>query len=380
LEPTPAQEQVMLRFAGARRWVWNWALEQRKQHYAETGKALSVTHLCKRLTCFKHTEEGAWLTEIHSQLPQQAVRDLERAFVNFFERRAGFPRFKKKRTDRARFRLPQGIQLSNGCVVLPSIGAVRIRQSRKPMGTIKSATCKLDAAGHWFVTLVEHVPVQPIQGPLLDPARVVGLDRGLKDLIVASDGQRVAAPRWYRQSERNLKRASRAVSRAQRGSAGRQAAQRRLALVHQKVRNRRADSLHKLTTRLVHEYDGFCIETFSTKALARTKLAKSVLDASLGELERQLRYKAEWAGKPVVGIDRWYPSSKTCSGCGWQLDKLLLATRSWACPSCGVVQDRDLNAARNIRAEGLKLLAAGHADKQNARGAVVRPATGRRAA
>jgi putative transposase len=133
---------------------------------------------------------------------------------------------------------------------------VKIRQSREPIGTLRSATCKRDAAGHWFVTLM-HVSAEPVQLTLVDPASVVGLDRGLKVLIVGNDGQRVAAPPWYRQSERKLKRANRAVSRAQKGSAGRQTARHRLALVHQKVRNRRADFLHKLTTRLVHEYEGF---------------------------------------------------------------------------------------------------------------------------
>ena len=187
------------------------------------------------------------------------------------------------------------------------------------------------------------------------------------------------APRWYRQRERKLKRASRTLSRTQPSSRRRQKARQRLARVHEQIRHRRADFLHKLTTRLVQTYDGSCLEDLSTRGLARTKLAKSVLDAAWGEFGRQLQYKAEWAGKAVVKIDRWYPSSKTCSACGWVRDELPLEARSWSCSGCGVVQDRDLNAAQNIRAEGFRLLAVGHTDKQNARGAALRPATGWRA-
>lgn len=380
LEPTAEQEQALARFAGARRWAWNWALEQRRAHYAETGKTLGTAPLCRQLTELKRQPEYAWLYEINAQLPQQAIRDLDQAFAAFFSKRAAFPRFKSKKTDRQRLRIPQGVRLSKGRIVLPRLGSIKIRQSRAVVGALGGATCKQDATGHWFVTITETLPVDLPATVSANPERVLGLDRGLKDLIVGSDGSRVAAPRWYRMSERRLRRTNKALSRTQKGSRRHQKARHRLALVHQKTANCRADFLHKLTTRLVQQYDGVCIEDLSTLGLARTKLAKSVLDAAWGEFARQLRYKAEWIGKLVVKTDRWYPSSKTCSACGWRLSELPLSVRVWSCPACGVVQDRDLNAALNIRAEGLRMLAAGHADSRNARRAAVRPGTARHAA
>jgi putative transposase len=248
LEPTReqerrrAEERALTRFAGARRWVWNWALEQRKQHYVETGKSLGVSPLCVRLTVLKREPEYAWLREIDSQLLQQAIRDVHCAFTNFFDHRARFPRFKARKRDRARFRIPQRITFSGGCVWLPKIGAIKVRQSRGARGTIKSATCKQDATGHWYITLVEHIPVAPMPPRRIDPEQVIGLDRGLHNLIVSTDGLRVRAPRWYRRSERQLRLASRALSRTQQASHRRRKARRRRALVHQQISNRRSTS------------------------------------------------------------------------------------------------------------------------------------------
>jgi putative transposase len=231
--------------------------------------------------CAQATPEHAWLREVNAQLLQQAIRDLDRAFVAFSNKQARYPRFKSKKRDAARFRIPQRIRIANGCVVLPGLGPVKLRQSREPLGTLKSATCKQDATGRWYVTLVERLALTPPSPSLApNPARVLGVDRGLKDLVVGTDGLRVSAPRWYRQSEHKLRRANRALSRTHLGSRGRQQARQRLALVHQKIRNRRADFLHELTSRLVRGYDGFCLEDLNTRGLARTKLAKSVLDAA----------------------------------------------------------------------------------------------------
>jgi len=210
--------------------------------------------------------------------------------------------------------------------------------------------------------------------PGADPAKVAGIDLGLKDFAVLSDGERVPAPKFYRQGQRKLRKAQRTLSRRKPGSNRRTKAKAKVARLHQKVANQRGDFLHKLTTRLVGNHDGVCIEDLSLKGLVRTKLSKSFADASMGEFRRQLEYKCLWNRKHLAVIDRFYPSSRLCRGCGAINETLTLSDRQWAC-DCGMVHDRDLSAAVNIRGEGLRILAAGHADKQNARGRGVRLAT-----
>jgi putative transposase len=183
----------------------------------------------------------------------------------------------------------------------------------------------------------------------------------------------VAIPQFFRKAERKLRKAQRAFSRREKGSRRRLRAKRNVSLVHRKVANQRKDFVHKFTAGLVAKYDGICIEDLNVKGLAKTKLAKSVLDAAFGETRRQLEYKTVWNRRHLAVIDRWYPSSKTCHVCGAVNTALTLADRSWTCVGCGSVHDRDSNASLNIKAEGLKLLAAGHADSLNAHGAGVRP-------
>jgi len=258
-------------------------------------------------------------------------------------------------------------------VQVPKIGRVRLRLSQPVVGTTKSATFTRNACGHWFVT-----PVAERQAPAVDlsapgPERTVGLDLGLKDAIACSDGTRVAAPRFYRRGERKLRRSQRVLSRREKGSRNRAKARTNVARVHQRVANQRADFLHKLTTSLIKNHEAVCIEDLSVRGLARTKLAKSVLDASLGTLRWQLAYKGRWYGAHVVVVDRFYPSTQLCHDCGHKNDGLSQADRAWVCPHCRVRHDRDLNAALNIRDEGLRLLAAGHAESRNACGGTVRP-------
>lgn len=210
---------------------------------------------------------------------------------------------------------------------------------------------------------------------------MVGIDLGLKDFAVLSDGTRIAPPKFYRKAERKLRRAQRQLSRKQKGSKNRDKARHRLNRVHTKIRNQRQDWLHKLTTELVQKYDGLCIENLNLKGMAKTKLSKLVLDAAPGEFRRQLEYKAVWYRKHLVVIGRYFPSSKLCRECGTIHTALTLSDRVWAC-GCGAVHDRDLNAALNIRAEGIRAIpvAVGHTETQNAWGAAVRPTHGGQAA
>jgi len=288
------------------------------------------------------------------------LADLQRAYVNFFKKRARFPRFKSRKRDTARFRIPQRVLVADGRMYVPKVGSVAIRKSQTVDGDTKSATFKRDMLGNWDVTLVSEFAMPDTALPVPDPHRVIGIDLGLHDFAVLSNGVRVPAPKFFRVAEKRLRKAQRVFSRREKGSKRRLRAKRNVSLVHRRVANQRKDFLHKLTSGLVEKYEGICIEDLSVKGLARTKLAKSILDASFGEFRRQLEYKTVWNRRHLAVIDRWYPSSKTCHTCGAINNALTLADRSWTCV-CGVCHDRDLNAALNI-------LAVGYTDKLNARG------------
>jgi len=372
MQPNVAQAAMLTQFAGARRFVWNWALGRRTTHYKENGAGISAKQLSAELTALKAQPETAWLREMDSQALQQTLKDLDRAYINFFERRARFPRFKARKRDEQRFRIPQRVCVRDSTVIIPKIGAVKIRQSQPIDGSTKSATFKRDATGKWYVSLVTsfEMPDTPLPAP--NPEQVVGLDMGLKDFAVMSDGERVAAPKFYRRRQRKVRRASKAFAHTLKGSNGRTKAKRRLALVHRKTANQRRDFLHKLSTRLVTTHAGLCIEDLSLKGMVRTKLSKSVSDAGLGEFRRMLEYKSLWHRKPLAVINRWYPSSKTCPVCGTIHDALTLSDRVWTCECCETCHDRDLIAAVNIRREGLKqMVAVGHTETQNAGGLAV---------
>ncbi len=374
MEPTQSQGEVLERMAGARRWVWNWGLGRRKEVYEQTKQSLPMAQLSAELTALKKQPETAWLREADSQLLQQALKDLDRAYQAFFGKRTRFPRFKSRKKDEPRFRIPQRVKVEGSKVYVPKVGWVKIRQSQPVDCPIKGATFKRDTEGHWYVTLTAEFEMPDIPLPPANAKKVVGVDLGLKDFAVLSDGTRIAPPKFYRAGERKLRKASKALSRKQKGSKNRDKARRRLNRVHAKVRNQRQDWLHKLTTGLVTRYDGLCIEDLSLKGMARTKLSKSVLDAALGEFRRQVEYKSVWHRKHLGVVNRFFPSSKLCGKCGAINQALTLKDRVWTC-GCGAVHDRDLNAAQNIRAEGMRNIpvAAGHAETQNACGGPVRP-------
>lgn len=341
MRPTATQEAMLFQMAGARRWVFNWALDRRSSYYKVNGKGISAKGLSDELTALKKQSDTEWLKSVDSQLLQQALKDVDRAFQNFFDRRSRYPRFKSRKRDTARFRIPQRVKVESGKVYVPKVGWVKIRRSQDVDCKTKSATFKQDATGKWFVTLTAEFEMPDVA---LQPARteqVVGIDLGLKDFAVLSNGHREAPPKHYRTAQKKLRRAQRKLSRRQKGSKNRDKARQHLARIHQQVRNKRQDFLHKLTTSLAKKHQGICIEDLSLKGMARTKLSKSVLDAGLGEFRRQLEYKAVWHRKHLAVIDRWFPSSKLHMACGTVNDTLTLADRVWTC-ACSEVIDRDL--------------------------------------
>jgi putative transposase len=375
LRPTQAQERVMLRIAGARRFVWNWALARRKAYYAEHGKTISIGQLSMELTALRRASGTTWLADLPRECLQQSLRDLDRAFRNFFEKRARYPRFKSRKRNQPVFRYHDSIRLVGDFLSVPGTGRVRLRLSRPVPEKITGATVKRDATGHWFVILAVAFEMPDVALPAPDPTQVAGVDLGLKDFAVLSDGERVPAPKFYRAAERRLKRAQRVLARRKPGSKRKIMARQVVAKIHRRINEQRGDFLHKLSTNLIRSHDGLCIEDLNVKGLARTKLAKSFNDAAHGEFRRQLEYKSLWNRKHLAIVDRWFPSSRLCGACGETNAVLTLNDRFWSC-GCGETYDRDLNAAVNIRDEGLRLLAGGHPDRRNARGRGIRLSTG----
>lgn len=372
LEPTATQAPKLYQLAGARRFVYNWALARRNEFYKAEGKTIPAAQLSQELTQLKRQEDHLWLKEADSQLLQQALKDVDRAFQNFFARRSKFPKFKSRKVGHFAFRIPQRVKVESSKCYCPKIGWIRIRQSQQIEGETKSATFKRDACGDWFVTLTAEFEMPDTA--LVPPENPIGVDAGLKDFVFLSNGESVPAPRLFRRLEKKLGKAQRVLSRRKAGSNRRTDAKLKVAKVHRKIANCRADFVHKTTTDLVKRFDLIGIEDLNVKGLAKTKLSKSVLDAALGELRRQLEYKTLWNRRYLAVVSRWFPSSRMCRCCGAINDALTLSDRTWPC-DCGVTHDRDHNAALNILNEACRNFAEGHSEKRNARGQNVRLAT-----
>jgi putative transposase len=371
LDPTPEQEQAFRQWAGCRRFVWNWALERKRAVYQESGDSIGYNQLAAELVKLKQQPPTAFLKECDSQALQQTLRDLDRAFINFFQKRARYPKRKRRKRTPHAFRIPQRVTVDGDRVRVPKIGRVKGRLHREMEGTIKSATIKQAAGGYWFVTFVTHFEKEAGE-PTAD--RPAGIDVGLESFATFDDGRKVAWPRFYRQQELKLKRLHRRLSRCRKGSRNRAKARRRLAGGSAKVRNQRHDWLHKRSREIVGDHDTVCIEDLNLKGLVKTKLAKSFSDAAHGNFARMLEYKGLWHDCQIVKVGRFFASTKACHECG-QRQSLSLGERRWVCDRCGAEHDRDVNAARNILREGLQILAAGHAESLNACREAVRLAT-----
>jgi putative transposase len=296
------------------------------------------------------------------------LRDLDKAFVAFFQKRARFPRFKsRKRTPHA-FRIPQNIRVVDSKVSLSKIGLIKARLHREMEGTVKSATVKQEADGHWFVCFVSHLELPDVEPACETP---VGIDVGLESFLTLDNGEKVKPPKFYRKAERKLKRLQRQLSRCQKNSRRRARRKQRLAVYHARARHQRNDWLHKISSEHIRLYDTFCIENLNLRGLVKTKLAKSFLDAALGAFVRMLEYKAVWYNRRIVKVDRFFPSTKMCHCCGHKQD-LELSDRQWTCERCHTLHDRDINAAINLLVEGKRLLALGMWERKNANGENIR--------
>ena len=286
MEPTALHADELLRMAGTARFVWNWALNRSQTFYKANKKGIPQAQLSNELTALK--SEQPWLYDFDSQSLQQVLKNLKQAYQNHFNpsMRAGFPKFKTKKNAKQSFRIPQRVVLQDGKVYVPKLGWVNVRQSQEIEGETKSATFKRTATGKWFVTLVSEFAVVKCL-PKVTPEQVAGGDLGLNTYISLSDGTSVEVPKFYRQSAKKLCRAQRDMSRKVKGSRNRAKARLAVAKVHERISNLRTDFAHQLTHRLVEKYPALCLENLSIVGLAKTKLAKSMLDAAFGETLRQ---------------------------------------------------------------------------------------------
>ncbi len=351
---------------------WGCGCGRKQAHYAATGKNLTYNALAAALTQLKRDADHLWLQACVAQSLQQALMDLETACTNFFANRAKYPRFKSRKRTPHSMRFPQCVMVVDDTTIsVPKIGLVRAVIHRPLQGVVKGATVKQDATGAWWVVFVCHIE-RPDVAPTCD--RPVGIDVGLESFTTLHTGVKVKPPKFYRRGEKKLKRLARKLSRATKGSANRRKAKQRLACAHQRIRNQRADWLHKHALEIIQQFDTVCIETLNVKGLARTKLAKSFSDAALSTFMQMLHDKAEWHGRRVVKVGRFYASSKTCHRCH-EKTILTLSDRVWTCGTCSTIHDRDINAAINILDEGIRLVAAGMSETQNAAGDAVRPAS-----
>ena len=359
LYPTPQQEIALARTFGCARFAYNYMLRQRTDAWFERKEKVGYHETSAMLTALKKTEEFSWLNEVSSVPVQQSLRHLQTAFGNFFARRSKYPTFKKKDGAQSAEYTTSAFKWADGKLRIAKMDeALNIRFSRTipKAAKVTTVTVSKDCAGRYFVSMLCTDQVQA-KAPV---AAKVGIDLGLTHFAILSTGEKIAAPNTFRKNEEKLAKLQRRLAKKTKGSANRKMAKLKVAKLHAKITDSRKDFLHKLSTRLVSENQVIAIETLAVSNMQKNhNLAKSIADASWSEFVRQLEYKSLWYGRELVGIDRWYPSSKRCFDCGHTVKKMPLNVREWTCPECGTIHDRDINAARNVLAAGLAVSALG---------------------
>ena len=354
--PNIAQAEKLAKAFGSARWYWNNSLAETQKIYQATGKGLGQYQLNARLPQLK--SEIAWLGETHSQVLQSVSLHLSRAFVNFFERRAKYPQFKHKHRKQS-IQYPQGVKVMEGCkVYLPKIGHIKAVVHRELVGTIKTVTVSRDPSGKYYASILcENDAAIP---EVLLNGKILGIDVGLTDLAVTSDGSKFSNPKPVAKAQRNLARKQQQLSRKAKGSNTRNKARLLVAKAHERVANARKDYLHKLSTRLVNENQVIAVEDLHVKGMMKNhNLARAIGDAGWGAFTNMLKYKTARAGKGYIEVNRFFASSKTCSCCLHAQASMPLDIRMWTCDQCGTKHDRDINAAINIRNEAQRMITAG---------------------
>ena len=351
--PNKEQEVLMAKHFGACRFVFNHYLNKRKETYLEDKKSLNYYDNANDLTQLKKDENFNWLKEINSQSLQSSLRNLDSSYMRFFRKQTKFPRFKSK-YDRQSFKIPQSVSLKENQLIIPKFkDGIKINLHTEINGEILFATISKSATGKYYVSLTCEVQHQPYE----KTNTKVGIDTGIKDLAILSDGTTYENIRSLKNNLKKLKYNQRQLSKKVKGSSSRNKQKQKLAITYEKITNVREDYLHKVSTEIVKNHDIISVEDLSVKNIMKNhKLAQAMSDVSLGTFYSMLEYKCEWNNRQFVKIDRFFPSSKTCSKCGWINQDLTLNIREWTCPSCNEKHDRDFNASKNILKQGLKIL------------------------
>lgn len=359
--PTDEQQIALAKSFGCCRWFWNYSLNLCQETYKVSGKGLSRGAIQKILPNLKR--EFPWLKDAYSQCLQYVALNLATAYKNFFDKRAEFPNFKSKH-GRQSISYPQRVKLKDEYIELPKIGLVYCKQDRKFSGQIKTVTISQNPDGKYFASVSvddeQDLPKSSIDG------KAIGIDLGITSFLVTSDGSKFINPHHSKKHARNLKRKQQSLSRKQKGSNTRGKARKLVAKVQSKIARIREDFLHKLSRKIVNENQVVAVENLNVKGMVRNhKLAKAINDCGWGMFCTMLKYKSQWDGKTYIEVDRFFASSKTCNICLNKVDSLSLDVRSWTCSKCQTRHDRDVNAAKNIRDEALRILSLGTSDTAN---------------
>ena len=357
--PTSAQRKKLAQTFGCTRYVYNWALALRTNSYYQAGVSLSYTDTSNALTKLKKDPEKPWLKQVSAVPLQQGLRHLNTAFINFFAGRNKYPRFKKKNGRQSAHYAPNAFKWIDGKLTLAKMSQpLKIRWSRYFTGQPKSVTISKDPSNRYFVSFLVEEELEQWQAT----EGKIGVDLGVLDVMVTSTGFASGNPKHGKKYQARLSTLQRRLAKKKKGSSNRYKARLKVARLHAKIADCRRDFLHKLTTQLVRENQAIYTETLAVKnMMANRKLSKAIADCGWGEALRQFQYKCKWHDRELGAIDRWFPSSKRCSSCGYILDKISLSVRKWTCPndSCRTTHLRDVNAANNILAVGQTVFACG---------------------
>ena len=351
--PTPEQIHLLSKTFGCARYVWNAVLDWRSKEYSLKGNKINYLKTNAKLTEMK--QETEWLNEVSSVALQQTLRNQEAAFSNFFAKRAEYPTFKKKNNNQS-FRLAlSGFSLKDGeLFIAKNKQPVNVRWSRPLEGEVSSLTISKDCANRYFVSFCSEIEIEELP----EVNKNIGIDLGLTDFLITSDGEKIKPLKSFIKYQKKLKKAQQALdhkrNKKRKGIKNKEKARIRIAKVHNQIADCRKDFLHKNSTKLINENQVISLEDLNVAGMVKNhKLAKAILDAGWSEFVRQLKYKADWYGRTISQISPWYPSSKLCSNCGFKAKEMPLNIRKWTCKNCGEVHDRDINAAININTAGL---------------------------
>ncbi|NET25999.1 MAG: IS200/IS605 family element transposase accessory protein TnpB [Okeania sp. SIO1I7] len=355
--PSSEQSQKLTQVMGCARWWWNYALNLCNETYQQTGKGLSQVALNQVLPKLKKSEETGWLKECYSQVLQSTTLNLTKAFKNFFEKRAKYPRFKFYHGKQC-CQYTQNCQVVENGVKIPQVGVIKASIHRLFDGQLKTVTITKTPTRKYYASLLFDTEQETSEVVLT--GKVVGIYLGLKDFCITHDGSKTAKyanPKYHQKHQKNLARKQAKLARKKKGSISRQKARKLVARIHERISNTRQDFLHKLSRKIVNDNQVVVVENLNIKGMVcNHKLAKAISDVGWGRFVNFLDYKLQQKGCLLVEIDRWFPSSKTCCNCLYQMSEMPLDMREWNCPSCGTHHDRDENASKNIRTEGIRQL------------------------